>query len=959
MSNYYRGSEWRKWDLHFHTPSSYDVSDVDNASIVAAWKTKEISVVAITDHHEIDVTRIKDLQCLAKKDGITVLPGIEFLSDARGDEPVHFIGIFAEDSNIDHIWGQISNITSIKNIKGQNKKHNEVYCDLIDTIKLVKDLGGIVTIHAGKKTNSIECITNSLPHAMAQKTEIAHAIDMYELGKETDQDGYKKYVFPAIKKTIPMIMCSDNHDISSYTFKQNLWIKADPTFKGLKQAIHEPLERIFIGIQPDVMTRVATGKTHYIKSLLVSTVNGRSQSDQIWFDQLQIPINAELTAIIGNKGSGKSAIADIIGLCTDANHQEYFQFLSKDKFKKKGFAERFDAAVEFESDIKTERRTLDYNIKESDTPKIQYLPQNYYEKVCNEIERSESFRAELENVVFQYVKPQDRLGSKSFKDLVQIKKVSVDSEISSIATKINEINSSIIILENKNNSSYKESILSKLKLKNEELVVHESNRPVEPETAKQNSGVTQEASSVTSQIQGCEKQLEIIIEQINVQNQTLKENNLSIQMLQQLKRDVIEFNNKFEEFCTSKKAVCEKYNVNISDIISFSHNTTSVDHKIKGYTESNLSANSILGNEVDAYSEDGVNTTLYAQKAFKLHQIAKLRETLSQSEQIVQKYHSDLKMWNELRMSIIGSADIVTSIEYYKTELEYLEKALKNELDNARSERNQLSLMIFKKKVEIKKFYDEIKHHISEKLKECDGQNLEIVSSLVLSSDFSETFLGYISQNKAGSFYGSDDGKKRLREYIQQINWNNEESVVSYLSDVIDHLERDKRDKFKNETRFIGDQIKDRENFYRHVFCLDYLKPYYELQKDNKTIESLSPGEKGALLLVFYLVLDQSTIPLIIDQPEDNLDNNSVAKVLVPFIRNAKKRRQIIMVTHNPNLAVVADAEQIIRTSIDKENGNRFSYTSGSIENPEINEAIVDVLEGTMPAFNTRKIKYH
>ncbi|MGI1970865.1 hypothetical protein ACRN9N_20870, partial [Shewanella baltica] len=126
----------------------------------------------------------------------------------------------------------------------------------------------------------------------------------------------------------------------------------------------------------------------------------------------------------------------------------------------------------------------------------------------------------------------------------------------------------------------------------------------------------------------------------------------------------------------------------------------------------------------------------------------------------------------------------------------------------------------------------------------------------------------------------------------------------------------------------------------------------------SKSLEQLSPGEKGALLLVFYLVLDKEDIPLIIDQPEDNLDNNSVAKVLVPYIKEAKKYRQIIMVTHNPNLAVVADSEQVIKVSIDKENGNEFFFISGGIENPTINEQIVEVLEGTIPAFTLRKDKY-
>ena len=64
------------------------------------------------------------------------------------------------------------------------------------------------------------------------------------------------------------------------------------------------------------------------------------------------------------------------------------------------------------------------------------------------------------------------------------------------------------------------------------------------------------------------------------------------------------------------------------------------------------------------------------------------------------------------------------------------------------------------------------------------------------------------------------------------------------------------------------------------------------------------------------------------------------------------------MVTHNPNLAVVADAEQIINVSIDKSNKNDFNFYSGGIENPEINKRVVNILEGTMPAFNNRRLKY-
>jgi ABC-type lipoprotein export system ATPase subunit len=88
------------------------------------------------------------------------------------------------------------------------------------------------------------------------------------------------------------------------------------------------------------------------------------------------------------------------------------------------------------------------------------------------------------------------------------------------------------------------------------------------------------------------------------------------------------------------------------------------------------------------------------------------------------------------------------------------------------------------------------------------------------------------------------------------------------------------------------------------------------------------------------------------------LDNQSVYRILVHFIKRAKGKRQIIIVTHNPNLAVVCDAEQVIRMDIAKDNMNSVSMVAGGIENPKINKAIVDVLEGTRPAFDNRTEKY-
>jgi predicted ATPase len=108
---------------------------------------------------------------------------------------------------------------------------------------------------------------------------------------------------------------------------------------------------------------------------------------------------------------------------------------------------------------------------------------------------------------------------------------------------------------------------------------------------------------------------------------------------------------------------------------------------------------------------------------------------------------------------------------------------------------------------------------------------------------------------------------------------------------------------------------------------------------------------------VFYLLVDKDDIPIVIDQPEENLDNQTIFKVLVKCIKRAKQRRQVIMVTHNPNLAVVCDAEQIIYAACDKV-ASRFTYESGAIEDPAIRSRVVEILEGTEPAFRNRQDKY-
>jgi len=97
--------------------------------------------------------------------------------------------------------------------------------------------------------------------------------------------------------------------------------------------------------------------------------------------------------------------------------------------------------------------------------------------------------------------------------------------------------------------------------------------------------------------------------------------------------------------------------------------------------------------------------------------------------------------------------------------------------------------------------------------------------------------------------------------------------------------------------------------------------------------------------------------PLIIDQPEDNLDNRLVGKMLVDVLANLKEKRQIIVATHNPNIVVSGDSEQVI--VLDAVSGNKgICKFAGSIDKPEIVNWVIDIMEGGKEAFRVRSKRY-
>ncbi len=192
-----RGSEWRKWDLHFHTPSSFDYQNksVTNEEIVDVLIAARTAAVAITDHHVIDVQRIVELQKLGRE-AITIFPGIELRTELGGSESVHIIGIFPEDVNLDHVWTTLQGRLDLTEAVVTSKGADSIYVDFKEAARVIHTLGGIVSVHAGRKSNSIENISNADAFKRAVKQDLANTcIDLLELGRPGDAVEYEQKDF--------------------------------------------------------------------------------------------------------------------------------------------------------------------------------------------------------------------------------------------------------------------------------------------------------------------------------------------------------------------------------------------------------------------------------------------------------------------------------------------------------------------------------------------------------------------------------------------------------------------------------------------------------------------------------------------------------------------------------------------------------------------------------------------
>lgn len=957
MSNYSPvGSLWNKWDLHFHTPSSFDYENkrITNQEIVDKLVASGIRVVAITDHHTMDIGRIRELQKLGEGK-ITILPGIELRGDHGGD-PIHYICIFPEDADLDHVWTTLQGSWGLTAAGIQQKGGNDkVYVPIEQGAEKARELGGVVTIHAGAKSNSIEGIKNKEQFQQRVKFDISNRwVDIFEIGQIKDIDIHLNLIFPATGLYKPLMICSDNHNAASYVLKTNLWLRADPTFRGLLMVLREPQSRVYVGDCPPELSRIEKNKTKYIQKLQYERKT-TAPATQNWFDG-EVCFNPGLVAIVGNKGSGKSAIADTIGHLGGSENKESFSFLCKKRFQhpKSGLASHFDATLEWLSGEKV-TRSLAETAAPEEVERVKYLPQDHVETVCNELAGigERTFEKELKAVIFSHVPESSRLGQMTLDELVNFQTSEKQKRIDSLLKQLKEQSRIRVSLEQQASPENKRKIQERIKQVELEIKVHEEGKPEEVQNPSV-EGVTTAAPGLLAEftaIEAQKSQLELRIEETK---NRLKVAERRQAVAKKLREKLSNFKKEFKTFQETLKEEAAELGVNYEELATLAINAESVERIL-------VTATVEADQSKDLVDEERPDS-LVAGLAQVSAQLVEIQTRLDAPNRSYQIYLKELGDWQRKRESLVGTAEEAESLEGLKSALNAFD-AIPELIGIVREAQLKVSTEIHEEKVEqariFRDLYAPVQHFIDTHDLAKDKLMLEFRAELT-DEDFSDRLLSLLALNRKGSFMGVDDGKARALGFTQMVDWEEAQSVRDFLAIVDNALHKDLRENPSPVVQ-LQDQLakgKKMEEVYDLLYGLEFVAPRYVLRWEGKDLSMLSPGERGTLLLVFYLLIDKGEVPLIIDQPEGNLDNHTVAKVLVDCIKVTRKKRQVFIVTHNPNLAVVCDADQVIHAHMDKAGGNRITYTSGALENPVISNFVTDVLEGTRWAFDVRGSKY-
>ena len=855
-----RGSEFRKWDLHIHSPYTVLNNQFDKLSdgspdvekFIQKIKDEGISALGLTNYFNFNDNDFK-LKERLNKEGIATFLNLEIRLSYinKSDQLFDYHIIFDNklpDIIIKNLLGQLK-----ANIGSTNKSFNTLTNSEIENVANI-DLSQLLKVLNNDKELNGRFLTGFLSRGHGSATSDSDPKNgaVYEnicvnsdflIHSSCDNPATckdkkckhnnilvdRKFWLDKSPYVRPLLQSSDSHSLEQIGSKYS-WVKADLTFDGLEQIKYEPEYRISVEKEKPTLKK---------DELVI---------DKILYNGQDIYLSENLNTIIGGRSTGKSTLLNSIAkkLGRELNGDSYY----------------FENMDDFQIIWKDQQ--------EDNSRQIEYIPQEYMFALARD--------------------------NKKLKDLVGsiIQSKEMNSEL-----KKYEQNCTTLHLEIRGLlDSYKEN----------QKNIHELIKPEAEKQATQN--------------------------RIDIYESKKKEL-LNASEITEQERDLFENQNKELQLLKKQKEIHEsdlRYVLGIPPITfefqSFDRiNSPSPDLRVR------------IG-QIIARLHDSVR----AQQKHEIKVIKLEKESLIKD--------------SENKIADIENDDIYKKcVEAMKnnSEIARLNSLIKNEVDIlAKIEAFE------KRRDELDKATEEIQKEIISKYKEYSNIRTELLNDFKIEDDDLKISVKFSLIDLEDEFYYINARGRSKQDFIEKMIGSFEE-VVDSIFDEDSLAFNGNKDKFSHIEHFLT------TNFYKYSFVIEY-------QGDK--FEQMSPGKKAFIVLKLILEFSDSKIPVLIDQPEDSLDNRAIYTELTKYIKETKEDRQIIIVTHNPNIVVSGDAENIIvanqqSDNSPNQNGKKFDYINGALENRNnnsksefilqkynIREHVCDILEGGEDAFMRREKKY-
>jgi hypothetical protein len=976
-----RGSTWQRWDPHIHAPGTALNDGYVGADPWAAFLEKveksdpPIRVLGITDYCGIDCyVETLERQKGGRLQGVgLVFPNIEFrlsIETAKGPGiNLHLLFSPEAPDHVDRIRTFLSGLT----FRHQQEKFR---CTRADLIRLGRAFDAALTDDDAayrEGINQFKVSLEALQDAFNDSVWLRANCLVAVSGGSTDGtsglqgDGgqwaatrknierFAHIIFSANPKQVafylgrgaatledletkwggrkPCLHGSDAHTTDRVGLPdqaRRCWLHGDLTFETLRQAVIEPEGRVHIGEAPPQ------------GALPGNAIRSVHVSDAPWMHPPLVPINAGMVAIIGARGSGKTALADFIatgayGVSERLSANSFLQRAEK-------FLQTTRAELVWENDERTSNDVASVEHETLwDAPHVQYLSQQFVEQLCSSEGLDDSLVAEIQRVIFDAHPEEARLGAADFGALLTMRMQAArdtrDRHRHALGRATEGINAELV----------RKDGLAKLEKDRDETT-----RTLNTDRANRSQLVPKGQDQRA-------RQLEDFATAVEAKQRALAGVQARVQALTSLQTDVDTFRTQTgPEWLVDAQDRRADAGLSEDDWKQFKLDFAGdVVALLRQRLERARAEVSRLQGVAPTALSDGApaldsnvpliapGTDLSTQPLSLLTQErARLQKLAGIDEQNARRYR--------LLTEKITRAESVLAKQ--NMEIERAKKAddMLRQLRGARTEAYQgIFAAIIEEEHELSQLYAPLQERIA--------AGPPAVKKLAFSVRREVDIGAWAARGellldlRKGPFRGRGELQKAAEESLGDA-WRHgsAEDAAAAMQAFMDMHAGSLRQQRLEDMPY----LEWARSVSEWLYNTDHIQVGYGLRYEDVDIERLSPGTRGIVLLLLYLAIDaHDDRPLIIDQPEENLDPQSVFEELVPAFYEAKKRRQIIIVTHNANLVVNTDVDQVIVARCGAHRRDELpdiSYESGGLENPKIREAVCSILEGGERAFQER-----